>query len=110
MTIYPSQYDQGAPLRKLHHKFLFIYRTYITRRMLLRDQQGRNYVAPAHIFTEKQSARLSVPRCIYRSDRYKPIQAVAREKDGPELASYETQTTQKRRNQLRRMCRASKRR
>jgi len=81
MTTYPSKSDQGALLRKLHHKLLLIHRACITRRMLLRDQQGGNYKAPTLIFAEKQPACLSVPRRIYRCDRCKPIQAVAREGD-----------------------------
>lgn len=55
MTIYPSKCDQAPFLRKLHYNFLFIDRTLacIARRMLLRDQQGRNYVAPAIIFAQE---------------------------------------------------------
>jgi hypothetical protein len=53
MTTYPSKRDQGSLLCKLGYKFLLIDRTCITRRMLLRDQQGRNYVAPALIFAQE---------------------------------------------------------
>jgi len=53
MTIYPSKYDQGPLLCKSHYEFFLIDRTCITRRMLLRDQQGRDYVAPALIFSQE---------------------------------------------------------
>ena len=53
MTTYPSECDQRALLRKLHHKLFLIHRARITRRMLLRDQQGRNHKASVVVFAEK---------------------------------------------------------
>src|ERR1700755_1528576 len=54
MTTYPSKCDQGPSLRKLRHKLLLIDHACITRRMLLRNQQGRNYIAPSIISTKQQ--------------------------------------------------------
>ena len=53
MKTYPSECEQKALLRKLHHEVFFVDLKQITRRMLLRYQQGRNYIVPALVFAEK---------------------------------------------------------